>query len=72
MSVPFLLLLTLPAILLAIAAAWRTRHQIHLLRATMRERDRALAAEQAAIRTLRLAASELRLPAMMLLATPII
>ncbi len=38
----------------------------------MRERDRALAAEQAAIRTLRLAASELRLPAMMLLATPII
>ena len=67
MSFPVLLSLTLLAVLLAIALSWRIRHQIRVLRTTMQERDRALAAEQAAIRTLRLAAIELRSPAMILL-----
>ncbi len=43
------------------------RRQTGALRAALRERDRAVAAEQGAIRMLRLAAMELRLPAMTLL-----
>ena len=59
-------------VLLASAAgiagmAWRLRFQRRTLDGAIRTRDRALADEQAAIRTMRLAAIELRAPAMTLL-----
>lgn len=50
-----------------LALAWRMRGQARALDKAIRSRDRAVAAEQAAIRTLRLTAIELRTPAMTLL-----
>lgn len=59
--------LTAISMLAAFALAWRARRQRSGLWVAMRERDHAVIAEQAAIRTLRLAAIELRAPAMILL-----
>jgi two-component system cell cycle sensor histidine kinase PleC len=61
--VPVILTLAIPAVLTA-ALVWWTRCQMS---AATRECARAQAAERAAIRTLRLAAGELRVPAMTLL-----
>ncbi len=71
MSFPVPDILMPPLALLAaatiLALAWRLRGQAKALDNAIRSRDRALAAEQAAIRTLRLTAIELRTPAMTLL-----
>lgn len=65
--IPSLSLVAGIGIMAIFALAWRMRRQGRVLGAAMQERDRALAAEQAAIRMLRLAAIELRTPAMTLL-----
>ena len=62
----FLLVLLVSAAGIA-GMAWRLRFQRRTLDGAIRMRDRALADEQAAIRTMRLAAIELRAPAMTLL-----
>ena len=71
MSVPVLQmipwLVALASALVAAVLAWRADRQAVALRAMIGERDRAIAAQQAGLRLLRLAAIELRTPAMALL-----
>lgn len=67
-ATPIGVMLTMPiGVMLTMALFWQYWRQVRILRAATEDRDRAVAAEQAAIRTLRLAANELRTPAMTLL-----